>query len=112
MGVENVKQIDQIVEMSNDYFDSNYEFLEFLETLKNQILEKPKIVASWLDVEIFSLRARLVDDRICPECGARLEAVEKEGGHTNYVPYGNTYVAESTECILVCESCGEEFKYR
>ena len=40
--------------------------------LKNKIVEKPKIVASWIDVEIFSVRENLIEDRICPECGGEL----------------------------------------
>nr|DAK85923.1 MAG TPA: MqsA [Caudoviricetes sp.] len=90
-----------------DFFIQNYSFDE-VQTLKaalNEIEKDPQAACNVLKDRIRRVEKRLLDDEICPECGARMMSIPCPEEDT-YVPYGDTKVLYSEATYLSCPHCG------
>lgn len=91
-----------LFEELDDDSDLLFDTASNIEQIITCIEKYPEELISALRVQVEILRDRMVEHDICPACGDRLEWVE-DG--RNWVPYGSTYVVESTYGHKKC-GCG------
>lgn len=95
-------EFENMVDTYVECDDIDFELLESLRDIKNEIITNPEECANIIEKYIDKVEDKLIEKDICPICGTHFEY--KSLGY-NRVPYGSTYVNESEEFEAYCPSC-------